>query len=136
MHGRGRFGRVGLACGLALMVATLAVPGAAQARTSVFVGIGPAVPAYPHHHYYYYPPPVYVAPPPPVVFVEPAPPPAVVFTQPQPAPVTVNPAGPAYVARGGQLCREYQTTLMIGGVPQPSRGTACQQPDGSWRMMN
>ncbi|WP_448207211.1 hypothetical protein [Azospirillum sp. sgz302134] len=128
-------GRVRLVCGAAL-AAMLALPGAAQARTSVFVGVGgPVYPAYPHHHYYY-PPPVYVAPPPPVVYVEPAPPPAVVFTQPAPQPMAVNPAGPAYVARSGQLCREYQSTVNIGGVPQQTHGTACQQPDGSWRIMN
>ena len=137
MSGHGGFGRVGCACGVVL-AAMLAIPGAAEARSSVYVGVGPVWPAYPppHHHYYYPPPPVYVAPPPPVVYYEPAPAPAVVFTQPQPAPVTVNPAGPAYTARNGQLCREYQTTLMIGGVPQPSHGIACQQPDGTWRMMN
>lgn len=140
MSGQGGFGRVGCAFGVAL-AAMLAIPGAADAgggRTSVYVGVGPVWPAYPppRHHYYYPPPPVYVAPPPPVVYYEPAPPPAVVFTQPPPAPVTVNPAGPAYAARNGQLCREYQTTLMIGGVPQPSQGIACRQPDGTWRMMN
>jgi Surface antigen len=126
-------GRVGLACGLALAAVLVAAPEVAHARASVFVGVGPVMPVYPHYHYY--PAPVYVAPPPPAVIYAPAPPPAVVFTQPQ-APVAVDPAGPAYVARGGQLCREYQRTVMIGNVPQQVHGTACQQPDGSWRMMN
>lgn len=136
-------GRIGLASGplvggLALLAAALALPGVAEARTSVVVGVGvgPVMPAYPHHHrpHYYYPP-VYVAPPPAVVY-QPGPP--VVFAQPPIAqsPLPVNPAGPIYMSRSGQLCREYQSTIMIGGVPQPSHGTACQQPDGSWRVVN
>ena len=134
-------GRMGLLGGSALLAACLALtlPGVAEARTSVVVGVGvgPVMPAYPHHHHHphYYYPPVYVAPPPVVVY-EPGPP--VVFAQPPvvQTPLPVNPAGPIYMSRSGQLCREYQSTIMIGGVPQPSHGTACQQPDGSWRIVN
>ena len=36
----------------------------------------------------------------------------------------------------GQYCREYQQTVIIGGQEQESFGTACRQPDGSWRIMN
>ncbi len=32
-------------------------------------------------------------------------------------------------------CREYQTTTTIEGVPQPTRGTACLQPDGTWKTV-
>ncbi|MGQ9372205.1 RT0821/Lpp0805 family surface protein [Azospirillum sp. ST 5-10] len=34
----------------------------------------------------------------------------------------------------GQYCREFQTTAAIGGQVQQVTGTACRQPDGSWRM--
>lgn len=36
----------------------------------------------------------------------------------------------------GAFCREYQTTVTVGGETQQAFGTACQQPDGSWRVMN
>lgn len=32
-------------------------------------------------------------------------------------------------------CREYTQTVRVGGVLQPSYGTACMQPDGSWEMV-
>lgn len=34
----------------------------------------------------------------------------------------------------GQYCREYQTTVTIGGQTQQAYGTACRQPDGSWQL--
>lgn len=37
---------------------------------------------------------------------------------------------------GGQYCREYQQTITIGGKEEKSYGTACRQPDGSWRIVN
>jgi surface antigen len=37
---------------------------------------------------------------------------------------------------GGTYCREYQQTVTIGGRPQQSYGTACRQPDGSWKIAN
>lgn len=69
-------------------------------------------------------------PPPPVVVVEPAPPPVVVV---QPAPVVVTPA-PAAAAQ--PYCREFQTQTVVAGQVQPSYGTACQQPDGSWKIVS
>jgi hypothetical protein len=30
--------------------------------------------------------------------------------------------------------REYQTTIIVGGVKQRAYGTACLQPDGTWRQ--
>lgn len=36
---------------------------------------------------------------------------------------------------GGNYCREYQTTVNIGGQSQQAYGTACQQPDGSWKVV-
>jgi surface antigen len=35
----------------------------------------------------------------------------------------------------GQYCREYQQTIIVGGEQQQGYGTACRQPDGSWKMM-
>jgi surface antigen len=40
-----------------------------------------------------------------------------------------------YVAQGA-TCREYQANAAIDGRWQQVRGTACQQPDGSWRVVN
>ena len=36
----------------------------------------------------------------------------------------------------GQYCREYVTESTIGGETQQTYGTACRQPDGSWKLMN
>ena len=36
----------------------------------------------------------------------------------------------------GQYCREYQQTISVGGKQQSGYGTACQQPDGTWKVMN
>lgn len=36
----------------------------------------------------------------------------------------------------GQFCREYQQTIMVAGQEQRSFGTACRQPDGSWKVVN
>src|SRR5919205_274747 len=33
----------------------------------------------------------------------------------------------------GQVCREFQQTIVVGGQSQEGTGTACRQPDGSWR---
>lgn len=33
-------------------------------------------------------------------------------------------------------CREYQTTVNIGGKPQKAYGRACRQPDGTWKDEN
>ena len=34
----------------------------------------------------------------------------------------------------GEYCREYQTTVNVGGKTESAYGTACRQPDGSWRI--
>jgi surface antigen len=41
-----------------------------------------------------------------------------------------------YQTAHGQYCREYQQTVTIGGQPHQSYGTACRQPDGSWKIVN
>ena len=35
----------------------------------------------------------------------------------------------------GQYCREFVTTVIIGGVEEPAYGTACRQPDGAWLIV-
>jgi surface antigen len=43
---------------------------------------------------------------------------------PQPAPAT------------GPECREVERTIIIGGQAERGYGTACRQPDGTWRFTN
>jgi surface antigen len=40
-----------------------------------------------------------------------------------------------YQEPNGQYCREYQTDVTVGGERQKAYGTACRQPDGSWKIM-
>jgi len=37
---------------------------------------------------------------------------------------------------GGNYCREFNTTVNVGGKIQKAYGTACRQPDGSWKVVN
>jgi len=48
---------------------------------------------------------------------------------------TVTPQ-PAYQNTAGTYCREYQQTVMIDGKEESAYGTACRQPDGSWKVVN
>jgi surface antigen len=41
-----------------------------------------------------------------------------------------------YQASNGQYCREYEQSVTIGGKAQKSYGTACRQPDGSWKLVS
>ena len=36
----------------------------------------------------------------------------------------------------GNYCREYQQTITVGGQTQQAYGTACRQPDGTWKVVN
>lgn len=36
----------------------------------------------------------------------------------------------------GQPCREFTTTIIIGGEEEQGYGTACRQPDGSWELVS
>ncbi|HEX9703541.1 MAG TPA: RT0821/Lpp0805 family surface protein [Rhodospirillales bacterium] len=38
--------------------------------------------------------------------------------------------------RTGAYCREYQTTVTVGGRNEQAYGTSCRQPDGSWQIVN
>ena len=40
-----------------------------------------------------------------------------------------------YRTERGQYCREYQQTVLIGGEEQQAYGTACRQPDGTWKIV-
>jgi hypothetical protein len=87
--------------------------------------------------------PIFAAPPvvygPPLIYGPPvAYAPGSYYPEPAGAPsATVTPANPqSGSAAGMQPCREYQTTTTIDGTPQQSHGTACLQPDGTWRLMN
>jgi surface antigen len=37
-----------------------------------------------------------------------------------------------FQAEDGRYCREYQTTITVGGRAERAYGTACRQPDGQW----
>ena len=40
-----------------------------------------------------------------------------------------------YQTAEGNLCREYQHTVYIDGRAETATGTACRQPDGTWRLV-
>lgn len=80
-------------------------------------------PHYHHHHRHVSGVFVYEVPPPP-------PPPIVV----QRAPVVVQ--APPAVAEPQPYCREYTSTANINGKPVQTYGTACRQPDGTWRIVS
>ena len=48
---------------------------------------------------------------------------------------TVTPVK-TYQTAGGSYCREYQQTVTINGKQEKAYGTACRQPDGSWKIVN
>jgi len=53
-----------------------------------------------------------------------------------PLPYPAYPYGPAYGDAGyGGNCVQFQTTVIINGQPTQAWGTACEQPDGTWRLV-
>jgi surface antigen len=48
---------------------------------------------------------------------------------------TVTPVK-TYQSANGSYCREYQQTVTIDGKQENANGTACRQPDGSWKIVN
>jgi hypothetical protein len=122
---------------LALSVAAsliAAAPALAGGGVGVTFGFG----GYPHPHYgrhHHYRPPTFFGPPP-VYYVRPPvylPPPPVYYAPPvygEPIPFQAQPQ----IQRG--ICREYQSTAVVNGAVVPTYGTACQQPDGTWRLIN
>ena len=43
---------------------------------------------------------------------------------------------PAYKNEEGQYCREFTQTIYVGGKEVTGYGTACRQPDGSWKIVS
>ena len=41
-----------------------------------------------------------------------------------------------YQTDSGQYCREFTQTVNIGGNEEQAYGTACRQPDGSWKIVS
>jgi hypothetical protein len=141
--------RLRMMTGLTALVATVTAivvmsPTEATARGGggFSIGIGVYPPHYHHHRRYYYGPRTYYYPryyygppayyyPPPVYYYE-SPPPAQVIVVPAPAPATA-PAPNTAISQNH--CREYTTTMAINGQPQQVTGTACLQPDGTWRII-
>ena len=41
---------------------------------------------------------------------------------------------PAYQQADGTYCREFQQTVIVGAEMQAAYGTACRQPDGTWKL--
>ena len=101
--------------------ASFAAPGA-EARG--FIGLSLGLPVYAPAPYYA-PPPAYYYAPPPAAY---APPPVYA-----PAPAYRYQAPNAY--SGSQQCESYESTTTIDGRPQTLTGTACLQPDGTWRIV-
>ncbi len=54
----------------------------------------------------------------------------------QPVSYTVRPTSAGYSQRSHRYCREYQTTVTIGGQVKQAYGKACRQPDGSWKIQH
>ena len=48
---------------------------------------------------------------------------------------TITPE-PAVRRDSGEFCREYQQTVTVAGKTQEAYGTACRQPDGTWKVRN
>ncbi len=92
-----------------------------------YVAPYPAYP-YPAYPYYAYPPPVYGVPAPAYV----APP---AYVSPPPTYMTPPASSSAPPPGANSQCREYQTTIDVGGQPQQAVGVSCLQPDGSWRII-
>lgn len=40
-----------------------------------------------------------------------------------------------YQTAGGQYCREYVQEVVVAGERQQAYGTACRQPDGTWKIV-
>lgn len=48
---------------------------------------------------------------------------------------TVTPVH-TYRTPQGQYCREFRQTVTIDGKTEPAYGTACRQPDGTWKIVD
>jgi surface antigen len=41
-----------------------------------------------------------------------------------------------YQNQSGEYCREFNQTVNVGGKTEKAYGTACRQPDGSWKIVS
>jgi len=48
---------------------------------------------------------------------------------------TITPTREGTNTSTGEYCREFQQTVTVGGKQEQAYGTACRQPDGSWRVV-
>jgi len=48
---------------------------------------------------------------------------------------TVTPTR-TYQQNSGEFCREYEQTILVGGQEEQAFGTACRQPDGTWKIVS
>ncbi|MFQ6110434.1 MAG: RT0821/Lpp0805 family surface protein [Nitrospinota bacterium] len=44
-------------------------------------------------------------------------------------------AKPAVEKAGGGVCREFTQTITVEGKTETAKGTACRQPDGTWKIV-
>ena len=49
---------------------------------------------------------------------------------------TITPVRDGRDNRTGAYCREFQQTVTIGGKTESAYGTACRQPDGTWKVVS
>lgn len=133
-----RFQRLIVLGGLAAGAFGLLLAGAAPAAARTSVGIGIGIPLYgpgyyapPPYPYYGYPSPYYAPayPPPPAYYGAP---PDYGPGYPPPEPGSYGPPGDQGPPPD-QNCRETRSVATVNGQRQWVYGTACQQPDGSWR---
>ena len=47
----------------------------------------------------------------------------------------ITPTRDGHDRASGAYCREFQQTIVVGGRTAQAVGTACRQPDGTWRTM-
>ncbi|WP_205574609.1 RT0821/Lpp0805 family surface protein [Indioceanicola profundi] len=50
--------------------------------------------------------------------------------------VVVTPTRQGQNQATGSYCREFQQMITVGGRTEEAYGTACQQPDGSWKIVS
>lgn len=93
-------------------------------KNGISISINSGWPSYYHHYYpsYTVVKPIYITQP--------------VYVQPVVEQVIFASNVPGYQNDYGQYCREYNALIFVGGQKQSGYGTACYQPDGSWKVVN
>lgn len=49
---------------------------------------------------------------------------------------SVTPIREGYQEGSNSVCREYEQTITVGGKTETAVGTACKNPDGTWKIQN